>query len=170
VSETAERVDAPARGARARRIRIYWGAAWICGIVFMLASAILEFLVNRQLLAPSLRDPAVKEGLFAIGSGWVSLALWLQADYQRVSNAIQVVQPVGNQQVSALLSVIRRLITAILLAAPVVALIFLLTHDATGATYDQAAAVITLSSVANFLLITVAAIRSLLQHGKRAIR
>ena len=68
------------------------------------------------------------------------------------------------------MSVVRRLITLILLAAPTIALTLVLTHRVSGPAYDQATAIITLSSVVNFIWITVAAIRSLLQQGKKTIR
>ena len=66
-----------------------------------------------------------------------------------------------------LLSVVRRFITIILLAVPAIALILVLTHRVTGAAYDQATAVITLSSVANFGWVTVGFIRWLLQQEKK---
>ena len=170
MSETAERVVVPARSARARRVRIYWGIAWFCGIIILLAGVAKEILVNRQVLPPWLNDTPVGEGFPAIAGGWISLAIWLQVDFQRLSGARQIGQRAENRRVKRLMSVVRRLITLILLAAPTIALTLVLTHRVSGPTYDQATAVITLSSVVNFIWITVAAIRSLLQQGKKTIR
>ena len=167
VSDTAERVDASGRSAYARRVHTYWGVAWFCGIAVLLTGVVVEILVNRQLLPPSLHDTAIREGLLAVSGGCISLAIWLQTDYERISGKVLVGHRAANQRVYMLLSVVRRFITIILLAVPAIALILVLTHRVTGAAYDQATAVITLSSVANFGWVTVGFIRWLLQQEKK---
>ena len=96
--------------------------------------------------------------------------MWLQVDYQRLSGARQVGQRSKDQRAGLLMSVIRRLITVILLAAPTIALALVLTRRVSGSAYDQATAIITLSSVASFIWVTAAGIRWLLQQGKKSRR
>ncbi len=170
MSETAERVDGPARSARARRVRIYRRIAALCAMVILLAELAIEILVFRQSLPRWLIDTPVSEGFLAIAVGWAALAIWLQVDYRRLSGTSHVGQRAEDQRVKPLMSVVRRLITLILLAAPPIALALVLTHRVSGSAYDQATAILTLSSVVNFIWITVAGIRSLLQQGKKTIR